>query len=347
MFHPILNFAKRLITWHQQHGRKNLPWQKNKTPYLVWLSEIMLQQTQVTTVIPYFEKFIQKFPTVHALAQATLDEVLVLWSGLGYYSRAKNLHKTAQIIEKEFHGVFPNDLETLQTLPGIGRSTAGAILSFAFAKPAPILDGNVKRIFIRLHGMNVSVDDIKAQKNLWEIAEHYLSKEDIADYTQGLMDLGATLCTRTKPPCSSCPFQKDCIAYQTHQTENLPVKLKKKKLPIKKIYFLVLKDQHEKILLIKRPPVGIWSHLWSLPEAKNLNQLNSVLSDYSLELISKKMLSPFRHTFSHFHLDITPLLIQVKNHSMIMESDHAVWIQKNQLDKFGLPKPVKILLEKH
>jgi len=345
MLKPISNFANHLITWHKKYGRKDLPWQKNKTPYRVWISEVMLQQTQVTTVIPYFEKFMRKFPTTKSLANAKLDDVLVLWAGLGYYSRAKNLHKAAQIIKNDFRGTFPNNLEELQELPGIGRSTAGAILSFAFKKPTAILDGNVKRIFIRFHGIRVSMNDTKAQKTLWKIAENYLPQKNIVAYIQDLMDPGATLCTRNKPKCHECPFQKNCEAYQTDKTKTLPLKIKRKILPIRKSYFLILQDQVQKILLVKRPPIGIWSNLWSLPEIKKLNKLELILNQYHLKMISQKKLSPFRHTFSHFHLDITPIMLHVRSKSMIMENDQTTWINANNVRQFGLPKPVSDLLK--
>ena len=251
----------KIVEWYQQHGRKTLPWQQDLSPYRIWLSEIMLQQTQVNTVIPYFHRFIKKFPTLAELAQASLDEVLYLWSGLGYYARARHLHRTAQIILDQHQGQFPQSLKSLQALPGIGRSTAGAILSFAFDQAVTILDGNVKRVFARLHAI---VDDLKKTdvlKLLWQLVQYYLPNEQAAQYNQGLMDLGALVCTPRTPQCQICPLQNNCLAYQQNQLECIPYVRAKNKLPVYKTSLVIFINQQKQIMLERRPPTGIWGGL--------------------------------------------------------------------------------------
>lgn len=288
--------TKSVLNWFESHGRKNLPWQKNITPYRVWLSEIMLQQTQVTTVIPYFERFIKQFPTLKKLALANEDTVLHLWTGLGYYSRARNLLKTAKIIQKEFQSKFPTDLTTLQQLPGIGRSTAGAILALSMHQQATILDGNVKRVLSRVFALNAW----QHEKKLWAIAEALTPKKNIAAYTQAMMDLGAMICTRTKPKCTICPLQKQCIAYRHEQQTEFPGKKPKKTLPIRQIQLLLLYDNQGKILLEKRPAKGIWGGLWSLPEYNHVDIKHFCEKTYHCEIKSLKKQPPFRHTFRTF-----------------------------------------------
>jgi A/G-specific adenine glycosylase len=342
----IPNFAQQMIRWHKKHGRHDLPWKKDMTPYRIWISEIMLQQTQVSTVIPYFERFIDTFPLLKDLAKASLDEVITLWTGLGYYSRAKHLHQTAQIVFEKHKGQFPSTLEELITLPGIGRSTAGAILAFAFNLRAAILDGNVKRIFIRLHALEMTTQGHATQKELWQIAEQYLPKKNIREYTQSLMDLGATLCLRKNPHCGTCPLVKYCIAYQNKDTHRLPLPIQRKKLPTKKIYFLMLKNKHGQLLLEKRPPVGIWSNLWSFPEIENLNELKTRLNEFGLKGATEKTLKTFKHTFSHYHLNITPIIINTTfTQKSVAETKQSVWISKKQCHGYGLPKPTLALLQ--
>ena len=232
-------FQTQILSWFDQHGRKTLPWQLNKTPYRVWVSEIMLQQTQVSTVIPYFQRFMERFPDVASLAAATEDEVLHLWTGLGYYSRARNLHRTAKIVMEMHQGVFPDELEALEKLAGIGRSTAGAIRPLAFEKKAAILDGNVKRVLTRLHGITEWPGENKVAAQLWSLAEKYSPEQRIADYTQAMMDIGATLCVRGTPRCGDCPFQKFCVAYQQGIAKDLPKKKPSAKIPVRQATLLV------------------------------------------------------------------------------------------------------------
>lgn len=336
-------FQIKILSWFKKHGRKDLPWQKNISPYRVWLSEIMLQQTQVQTVIPYFNNFIKRFPTIKKLAEAPIDDVLHLWSGLGYYARARNLHKTAQIILKEYRGQFPHDLQTLQALPGIGKSTAGAILAIAMKKHGVILDGNVKRVLARF----CAIKDMTNEKKLWEIAEHYTPENQIENYTQAMMDLGAMICTRTKPLCEKCPLEKFCIAHQTNCETEFPEKRAAKKIPTRKTYMLVMRDKNQSVLLEKRPSFGVWGGLWCFPQIDSLKMLEDTCHrKYDCKIITIKNLKKFRHTFSHFHLDITPILIDViQSNQHIMEENMIIWYNKKHIGRLGIPKPVTKLLQ--
>ena len=259
-------FSQSVLTWFDKHGRKHLPWQQNITPYRVWLSEIMLQQTQVATVIPYFERFTAQFPDVHSLAIAPIDQVLHLWTGLGYYARARNLHRCAQTVVAQYDGEFPSTVKTLCELTGIGRSTAGAIVSIAFQQRAAILDGNVKRVLARYHAVEGWPGQTETLNQLWEIAEQYTPDKRANDYTQAMMDMGATLCMRTKPSCERCPLQSGCIAYAQGAQNRYPSKKPKKDIPVKSVQLLMLRDPAGDILLQQRPPQGIWGGLWSFPE---------------------------------------------------------------------------------
>lgn len=338
------NFSDALLTWFDQFGRKNLPWQEDISPYRVWISEIMLQQTQVATVIPYFNKFIADFPQVKKLAQATLDSVLHLWTGLGYYARARNLHQTAAIITQEFNQIFPNDLTQLVSLPGIGRSTAGAILSIAFNKPTPILDGNVKRVLTRYHALSAASDKSLTSK-LWDLATEYTPQERCAEYTQAIMDLGATVCTRSKPNCLSCPLQFNCKAYQENKVANFPQKRIKTKLPTRTIQFLILCNEFDQILLEKRSLMGIWGGLWSFPEYDQDDWLNYCEHKFNCEVVCHTKGTQFRHTFSHFHLDIEPLFIRIRKQRLnVMERD-VIWYSPTDSLRVGVAGPVKKLLQ--
>lgn len=339
-------FQKLVLNWFAEHGRKSLPWQKPKSAYRVWLSEIMLQQTQVSTVIPYFQRFIKQFPTLQSLANAHIDEILKLWAGLGYYARARNLHRTAQIIQTQYHGKFPTDLETLQTLPGIGRSTAGAILALSMNQPAAILDGNVKRVLTRFHAVDGWPGETKVHQQLWVIAENYTPQIQVAEYTQAMMDLGAMICTRNKPKCNVCPLQKHCQAYQQGNMTDYPNKKSNKPLPIRSVHLLVLQNNKGEILLEKRPPVGIWGGLWSLPECSIDADIKSwCKTQHHCEISQLKHQPSFRHTFSHFHLDITPVVAKIKNwQPPLMESQAIAWHNPQQLETKGLAAPVKKLL---
>ncbi len=342
-----LQFQNRVLKWFDQEGRKDLPWQQNITPYRVWVSEIMLQQTQVNTVIPYFNRFMQKFPQVHDLAKAKLDEVLHLWTGLGYYARARNLHKTANLVVDQFNGEFPKNVEDLSQLSGIGRSTAGAILSISHDIYAPILDGNVKRVLSRVFAVPGWPGDLSVAKKLWDIAEHYTPQKRCRDYTQAMMDLGALLCTRTKPSCSICPLQNFCQAFAAKNPQGYPGKKPRKTLPVRVKQFLII-IHNNKVLLENRPQSGIWGGLWSLPECEQNTQAKEHCERlYSCKIKSIKTLPVTRHTFSHFHLDINPVILNVQRWpTQIKENDPYCWIDANGPIELGLAAPVKQLLQK-
>lgn len=341
-----INISKPLLTWYNKHGRKNLPWQHDITPYRVWLSEIMLQQTQVATVIPYFQRFTERFSDINRLANAPLDDVLHLWAGLGYYSRARNLHKTAQIIVNDYRGQFPDNLATLQQLPGIGRSTAGAILAIAFKQHAAILDGNVKRVLTRLHAIDGWPGNTQVQKHLWQLAEHYTPSKNTADYTQAIMDLGATLCTRGKPQCTSCPLAKQCQAYQNNTVNNYPNPKPRKTLPIRTIQWMIIENHQQHVLLEQRPPLGIWGGLWSFPECTSDMPTHVWLQQHNLTAEHLKTGQSFRHTFSHFHLDITPIHIYITQPTpLAIANNSIIWYKYNSSKKLGLAAPVSKLLK--
>lgn len=339
-------FQQIVLRWFDQHGRKDLPWQKSQAPYRVWISEIMLQQTQVTTVIPYFERFMQRFPNVKQLAQAKEDEVLHLWTGLGYYNRARNLLRTAKIIAKQYNNRWPTTVEELSSLPGIGRSTAGAIASMAMQLPTPILDGNVKRLFCRLHGVQGWPGQTKVHNQLWELVEHYMPIERCGNYSQALMDLGATICTRSQPKCQQCPLTKYCQAYKTKLQHLLPNRKPRKTLPVRATVMLMLHDKKGQVLLAKRPPVGIWASLWSFPECPIDEDIKVWCQQrYPCRVQRVTTWPSFRHTFSHFHLDITPVKIDTSHWRPTVSSDtDLIWYSGEQSTIGGLPAPVKALL---
>lgn len=338
-------FQQKILSWFDLHGRKNLPWQKNISPYRVWLSEVMLQQTQVTTVIPYFNQFIQQFPDIHKLANAPIDSVLHLWSGLGYYARARNLHKTAIIISEK-GGTFPDDIDSLIQLPGIGRSTAGAISSIAFNKSQPILDGNVRRVLARFYAISGWAGNTKISHELWEISTRYTPESRVADYTQAMMDLGATICVRSKPKCEECPISLTCLARLENKTAELPTPKPKKTLPIKQIVFLVLQNNQGHTLLEQRPEVGIWGELWSFPEYNSLEDIQAWSLENQLSIQSIDPLNEQRHTFSHYHLDYTPVIVKLENPiNIVMEANQAVWYKSDQVNALGIPSPIKRILQ--
>lgn len=342
-----LQFNTAVLSWFDQHGRHNLPWQHDKTAYFTWISEIMLQQTQVTTVIPYFERFIERFPDVQTLAHAEQDEVLHLWTGLGYYARARNLHKTAQIIAADYFGEFPQSVEELEQLPGIGRSTAGAVLSISTGKRAAILDGNVKRVLARFYAVEGWTGSTANQKTLWEHAESNTPQKRVGEYTQAMMDLGATLCTRSKPNCQCCPLKSHCTALKLGRSSEFPHPKPKKKVPVKQTIMLLLQDEQHQTLLQQRPPTGLWGGLWSLPEVADLRDANSTIG-LSLDIDKAEPLEPIRHTFSHFHLDITPVRIPCNNLTdCVMEGEPTLWYNIQQPQNIGLAAPVKRLLQKY
>ena len=340
-------FSRRVVTWFQQHGRHHLPWQHDPTPYRVWVSEIMLQQTQVNTVIPYYTRFMQRFPAVDKLAQATLDEVLYQWTGLGYYARARNLHKTARIIQTEYNKQFPEDIETLLTLPGIGRSTAGAILTLACNQRHPILDGNVKRVLTRYHAIGGWPGKKKIENKLWQLADQHTPSKHVAEYTQAMMDLGASICIRSNPLCKSCPLNDDCLAWKQGTQNNYPTPKPKKSLPVKFTVFVIMQNDKGEFLLEKRPPTGIWGGLWSFPECNREADIKRWVKDnfsYAVKTINIK--PTIQHTFSHFQLDIKPAVVTVKGlQNEIHERNCYRWSGLNNVDEIGLPAPVKKIVE--
>ncbi|MGZ5001377.1 MAG: A/G-specific adenine glycosylase [Methylomonas sp.] len=342
-----IQFQQKLFAWFDLHGRKDLPWQQDINPYRVWVSEVMLQQTQVSSVIGYFNRFITRFPNVQSLAEADLDEVLQHWSGLGYYARARNLLKTAQIVADK-GGKFPQTVEDLSALPGIGRSTAGAILSIACGQSQPILDGNVKRVLSRLHAVRGWPGDNKVATQLWAISAQYTPPQRTGDYTQAMMDLGATLCTRSKPNCEICPVADGCQARRLDLVNQLPEARPRKELPVKQLYFLLLQDRENRLLLERRPPAGIWGGLWSLPEFGDLRQLQDWSLRHNCKIGLQQTLPSQRHTFSHYHLDYTPLLARLENPiNNVMEAGRTVWYKAHDINSLGLPAPIKRLLQQH
>ncbi len=346
---PKQHFNTRLLTWFDKHGRKDLPWQQTVTPYRVWVSEIMLQQTQVTTVIPYFERFMARFPDVGALTHAQLDDVLHLWTGLGYYARGRNLHKAALLIRDEHEGKFPRDIEAVVALPGIGRSTAGAILSIACEQRHPILDGNVKRVLARYHAIDGWPGTPTIEKEMWQLADLHTPHQRNAAYTQAIMDLGATLCRRSKPLCQICPMKSDCQALAQGRQHELPVSRPKKSIPTRRVAMLLLKNEQQQVLLQQRPPSGIWGGLWSLPELAADSSEKNILQWCERELGYKVQIEqrakPLRHTFSHFHLDIEAIVARTSaNANGVRDAGNAVWYNPANPDARGLAAPVKNLL---
>jgi A/G-specific adenine glycosylase len=338
--------ATMLLTWFDQHGRHDLPWQQPRDAYRVWVSEIMLQQTQVTTVIPYFTRFMQAFPNVNTLANAHLDEVLHHWTGLGYYARARNLHRAAQHIRDDHRSQFPRDFAALLALPGIGRSTAGAILAQAFGLRFPILDGNVKRVLTRLYTIEGWPGEKAVENRLWEIAETHTPTQRIADYTQAIMDLGATVCRRSKPLCSDCPLQPLCQAHSAQRVDAYPGKKTSKTLPVRRTCMLLLYDAAHAVLLEQRPPVGIWGGLWSFPECPvDSDPVQWSREHLHLQISETHTLPSLRHTFSHFHLDITPVLARADS-AGIMDSPKHIWYNSSHSAVRGFPAPIKLLLER-
>jgi A/G-specific adenine glycosylase len=338
-------FSAKLLVWFDRYGRTHLPWQINRTPYRVWISEIMLQQTQVATVIPYFERFTTRFPEILKLANADIDEVLQHWSGLGYYARARNLHKAAQRVRDTHQGRFPENFDEVAALPGIGRSTAGAILSLACDQRHAILDGNVKRVLSRYFLVEGWPGHTATANALWDKAQQLTPSRRVADYNQAMMDLGATICTRSKPQCASCPVSADCLAYIQHRQDAFPQRKPRKILPVKQTTFLMVVHDKLGILLERRPPAGIWGGLLAFPEfdsAQGARQwCESHLGDNQFQLDSWPVV---RHTFSHFHLDITPVLVQTRTlANRVMQAPDWVWHKSGTL-RGGLAAPVQRLL---
>jgi A/G-specific adenine glycosylase len=333
-----------ILDWHSQYGRSDLPWQNTRDHYAIWLSEIMLQQTQVATVIPYYQRFIKQYPNFAALADAKLDEILHLWTGLGYYARGRNLHKTATIIRDDFAGVFPSKFVQVLTLPGIGRSTAGAILAFAENQRYAILDGNVKRVLARFYAVEGWYGQSTVTKQLWQLAEQNTASKEIARYTQAIMDFGATLCTRSKPRCDLCPLQNNCLALKTDRVKELPHGKPKKSKPTKETYMLLIRNQRGEYLLQQNPPSGIWGGLWCPPQLSSLDI--NLLDAYQVS--TGKCLKPIKHHFSHYSLLITPVETRPANkQQMVTEQANQIWYKSGSEQQLGLAAPVKKLLSQH
>lgn len=337
------DFSQAVLNWFDEHGRHDLPWQQNKTPYRVWVSEIMLQQTQVVTVIDYYQRFMQRFPDVQSLAAAEQDEVLHHWTGLGYYARARNLHKCAQTVVEEYNGAFPQTVEGLESLSGIGRSTAGAVASISMEKHASILDGNVKRVLSRFHAVEGWPGNKKVADEMWLIAERYTPAKRTGDYTQAMMDLGATLCTRSKPQCQICPLQAQCEAYALDRVKEFPFSKPKKEKPIKSTRMLML-EWDGRILLKQQPSSGIWGGLWIFPMMEVAQPMvEHELLNHKIQSIHEG--SVFRHTFSHYHLDIHPVHIKLAKPMDMIGESNQLWYNLKQPNSVGLAAPVKKLLE--
>lgn len=338
------DFAARLIAWQQAHGRHDLPWQNTRDPYRIWVSEIMLQQTQVNTVIPYFERFTARFPDLQSLAQAQEDEVLAHWSGLGYYSRARNLHRAARVVMVTHGGTFPRDPALIEQLPGIGRSTAAAIAAFAHGARCAILDGNVKRVLARYCAIDGYPGSKPVEERLWREAERLLPKDDIAAYTQGIMDLGATLCTRGKARCGECPVAAGCKARAAQRVDELPSPRPRRALPERETAMLILLRGRD-VLLEKRPPGGIWGGLWSFPEAGvDEDSVAVARARYGVYAGKEQRLPDLAHTFTHFRLNISPRVLTGCTHPQAAREPGLMWISIEDALDAALPAPIKKLL---
>lgn len=338
--------AAPLLAWFRRHGRKDLPWQQDPSPYRVWVSEIMLQQTRVTVVLPYFERFLARFPTVTDLAAADRDQVLHLWSGLGYYARARNLHQAARLIVTAHGGCLPNDIRQLQALPGIGCSTAGAILFLSRNQRHPILDGNAKRVLARCFAVPGWPGRGAVLRRLWELAEACTPRAEVRAYNQAIMDLGATLCTRHEPGCGRCPLAHGCLALREGRPTAFPEPKPRKTLPVRGSRLLVVRNPAGEVLLERRAPTGIWGGLWSLPEcAPEQDASDWCRQHLGIDPRRVEMLPVRRHTFSHFLLDIEPLLIELQSESKaIADDDQTLWCNPRRPSTLGLAAPIARIL---
>lgn len=341
------DFAGKILKWSASHGRNDLPWQQQPTAYRVWISEIMLQQTQVTTVIPYYLRFMESFPDANALSGADIDDVLHRWSGLGYYARARNLHKAATIIRDQFAGEFPSSFDDVVNLPGIGRSTAGAILALSRNERQPILDGNVKRVLARYHAVAGWPGKTAVSRALWEYAEQHTPAENVAAYTQAMMDLGATICTRTQPKCNDCPIEKNCEAHALGRETEFPGRRARKAKPLKNTQMiLVLAD--EAVYLERRPPSGIWGGLWSFPELEPQQDVSSWCREkLKAAPVELQQWPTVRHSFTHYDLDIVPITVRLQCISgTVADTDDQMWYEFESPQQVGIAAPVTGLLEK-
>ncbi len=339
-------FARRLLPWFRRHGRHDLPWQQDRTPYRVWIAEIMLQQTQVGTVIPYYRRFMERFPGVDLLARAPLDEVLHLWSGLGYYARARNLHRAAGIVMRDFGGCLPEDIDSLTALPGIGRSTAGAILALASGQRHPILDGNVKRVLCRYHAVPGWPGTPAVDRQLWALADRHTPGKNVARYTQAIMDLGATICTRREPRCSLCPVTEGCKARRLSRQHEFPAPRPRKTLPVRKAVFAILENSRGEILLEQRPPAGLWGGLWSFPECPPGDDLLGwIVRRFDCSVVAVRFKPPMRHAFSHFHLEIMPAHVHViADGRAVADPAGCCWYKPEERPALGMAAPVQKIL---
>ena len=339
------DLARILTDWHLRHGRHGLPWQQQKTPYRVWVSEIMLQQTQVATVIGYYERFMRRFPDVESLAAAAIDEVLHLWAGLGYYSRARNLHRAAQLIVQEHSGEFPGEVEALAELPGIGRSTAAAIVSIAFGRRATILDGNVKRVLARYFAIEGAPNERRVEQQLWQRAEECTPVSQVATYTQAVMDFGATVCTRHDPLCMHCPLQTGCEAFASGRVHELPTPRKRLNRPTRQVVMLLAVNRRGDVLLQRRPARGIWGGLWSLPEFDSAEAATRFCeSELRSEPSHTERMALVHHAFTHFDLEITPLRVSLTGPPLESTDGGVLWYNARDPERIGLPAPIATLL---
>ena len=342
-----LRFAPRLLAWFETDGRRNLPWQRDPDPYRVWISEVMLQQTQVAAVIPYFEAFTRRFPDVRSLAEARLDEVLHLWSGLGYYARARNMHRAAQAVMDRHGGRFPKDLESVMALPGIGRSTAGAILALSGGVRHPILDGNVKRVLVRQFGVEGYPGEAAVEARLWALADACTPHGRLAEYTQAIMDLGATVCTRSRPACLLCPVNDSCVARVESREHLLPTPRPRAARPSRAAWLVVAMRGGHKVLLERRPPSGIWGGLWSLPEFPTRAHALQWCGEHLSGAGRPRPAEPVRHAFSHFDYEMRPLVVRCLGKSAeLRDDDRYRWYDPRDPMKVGLPKPIATLIGK-
>ena len=354
-------FTPALLEWFQHHGRKHLPWQRELTPYRVWVSEIMLQQTQVATVIPYYERFMARFPDVAALASASMDEVLHLWTGLGYYARGRNLHRAAQRVVADYSGAFPDTLEGMQSLPGIGRSTAGAILGISMSQRHPILDGNVKRVLTRYFGISGFPGEAGVEKKLWELADACTPAHGVGNYTQAIMDLGATICVRSRPLCAACPVSESCVARSKGLQGVLPTRRIRKERPQRDAFAVLVIRKDGAVLLEKRPAAGLWGGLWAFPQFEDRTLasqwLNSRFGD-----VTEATAEIYHHGFTHFDLQLHPVIARIETSSatlsvtgdvmgdiifgQVADGDLHQWYDATRPSKIGLTKPVVDLIKR-
>lgn len=336
-------FSQRIIAWQREHGRHGLPWQRTRDPYRLWVAEIMLQQTQVATVVPYYLRFLEAFPDVRALARAAEDEVLALWSGLGYYRRARHLHAAAREVAGRLRGAFPRDAATLETLPGIGRSTAAAIAAFSSGERGAILDGNVRRVLARHRGVEGDPQSAAVSAKLWAIARRLVPRAHVAAYTQGMMDLGATLCTRARPRCGECPVAGDCVARREDRVDELPGRRATRERPRREVQILWIERAGE-TLLVRRPSNGVWGRMWSLPEASVADDPVAVAREHlGIRATLVGRLEPIEHAFTHYALTMHPSRLAASS-SQRSERAETAWIAHTDLDGAALPAPIRRLL---